>query len=102
MMMGVLALILGLLTVLDVVQLWEVFALALLLGVGEAAENPPRQVFIFEMVGADQLPNAVGLNSVLNNIARAAGPAIGAVLVATVGLGTCFLVNAASFAGVIT
>jgi MFS family permease len=102
MMMGVLALILGLLTVLDVVQLWEVFALALLLGIGEAAENPPRQVFIFEMVGADQLPNAVGLNSVLNNIARAAGPAIGAVLVATVGLGTCFLVNAASFAGVIT
>jgi MFS family permease len=100
--MGVLALILGLLTVTDVVQLWEVFVLALLLGVGEAAENPPRQVFIFEMVGADQLPNAVGLNSVLNNIARAAGPAIGAVLVATVGLGTCFLVNAASFAGVIT
>jgi len=101
-MMGVLALVLGLLTVTDVVQLWEVFVLALLLGVGEAAENPPRQVFIFEMVGGDQLPNAVGLNSVLNNIARAAGPAIGAVLVATVGLGTCFLVNAASFAGVIT
>jgi MFS family permease len=100
--MGVLALVLGLLTVTDVVQLWEVFVLALLLGVGEAAENPPRQVFIFEMVGGDQLPNAVGLNSVLNNIARAAGPAIGAVLVATVGLGTCFLVNAASFGGVIT
>jgi MFS family permease len=101
-MMGVLALVLGLLTVTNVVQIWEVFVLALLLGVGEAAENPPRQVFVFEMVGADQLPNAIGLNSVLNNIARAAGPAIGAVLVATVGLGTCFLVNAASFAGVIT
>jgi predicted MFS family arabinose efflux permease len=54
------------------------------------------------MVGGSQLPNAVGLNSVLNNIARAAGPAIGAGLVATIGLGTCFLVNAASFAGVIS
>ena len=100
--MGVLALALGLLTVTNTVQLWHVFVLALLLGVCEAAENPPRQVFIFEMVGGSQLPNAVGLNSVLNNIARAAGPAIGAGLVATVGLGTCFLVNAASFAGVIS
>ncbi len=101
-MMGFLALALGLLTVTHIVRLWEVFVLALLLGVGEAAENPPRQVFIFEMVGGEQLPNAVGLNSVLNNIARAAGPAIGAGLVATVGLGTCFLVNAASFGGVIS
>jgi len=100
--MGVLALVLGLLTVTDVVRLWEVFVLAFLLGVGEAAENPARQVFIFEMVGGEHLPNAIGLNSVLNNIARAAGPAIGAGLVASVGLGTCFLVNAASFAGVIS
>jgi len=100
-MMGVLSLVLGLLTVTHVVRLWEVFVLAFLLGVNEAFENPARQVFVFEMVGSEQLPNAVGLNSVLNNIARAAGPAVGAGLVATVGLGACFLFNAASFAAVI-
>ncbi|MGH8890894.1 MAG: MFS transporter, partial [Acidothermaceae bacterium] len=100
--MGLLALVLGLLTVTHVVRLWEIFVLALLLGISESFENPARQVFVFEMVGAEQLPNAVGLNSVLNNIARTAGPAIGAGLVATVGLGACFLVNAASFGAVVT
>ena len=101
-MMGVLALVLGLLTVAHVIRLWEIFVLAFLLGINEAFENPARQVFVFEIVGAEQLPNAVGLNSVLNNIARAAGPAVGAGIVATAGLGVCFLVNAVSFGAVIT
>jgi MFS family permease len=100
-MMGVLALVLGLLTVTHVVRLWEIVVLAVLLGANEAFENPARQAFVFEMVGAEQLPNAIGLNSVLNNIARALGPAIGAGFVAAFGLGTCFLANAVSFAAVI-
>ena len=100
-MMGVLALVLGMLTVTHVVRLWEVFVLALLTGVNEAFDNPARLAFVFEMVGPKQLTNAVGLNSVLNNISRAVGPAVGAGFVATVGLGMCFLFNAASFAAVI-
>jgi MFS family permease len=100
-MMGVLAVILGMLTVTHVVELWHVFVLALLLGVNEAFDTPSRQAFIFEMVGPDQLTNAVGLNSVLNNISRAVGPAVGAGVVATLGLGMCFLLNAASFVAVI-
>jgi MFS family permease len=99
--MAILALVLGLLTVTSLVALWHVYVLALVLGICETFENPARQAFVFEMVGPKQLSNAVGLNSVLNNIARAAGPALGAVLVATVGLGLCFLFNAASFAAVI-
>jgi len=100
-MMAVLAIVLGVLTVTHVVQLWEIFLLAFLLGVNEAFEVPARQVFVFELVGPEHLQNAVGLNSVLNSIARAAGPAMGAVLVATIGLGTCFLVNGLSFVAVI-
>lgn len=100
-MMGVIALVLGILTVTHAVRLWEIFVLALLLGINESFENPARQVFIVEMVGADELPNAVGLNSVLNNIARTLGPAIGAGIVAFAGLGICFLLNAASFGAVV-
>jgi MFS family permease len=100
-MMGVLALVLGVLTVTHQVRLWQVLVLALLLGVNEAFENPPRQSFVSEMVGPEHLTNAIGLNSVLNSVARAVGPAIGAGLVATVGLGACFLANAGSFAAVV-
>ncbi len=64
-------------------------------------DNPARQTFVSEMVGVDLLPNAVSLNSVLMNSARVIGPAIGGVLILTVGVSTCFIVNAASYAAVI-
>jgi MFS family permease len=99
--MGVQALILGLLTVMGVVQLWEIGVLAALLGLNNAFENPARQAFMLEMVGSESLRNAVSLNSVLVNVARVIGPAVAGVLIATVGEGPCFLLNAASFVAVI-
>jgi MFS family permease len=99
--MGVQALILGVLTVTGAVRLWEIGALAVLLGLNNAFENPARQSFMLEMVGADSLRNAVSLNSVLVNVARVIGPAVAGVLIATVGEGVCFLVNAASFIPVV-
>jgi MFS family permease len=100
--MGIQALALGLLTVTGVVTVWEIGVLAALLGVNNAFENPARQSFMSEMVGADNLRNAVTLNSVLVNVARVVGPAIAGLLIATVGIGVCFLVNAASFVAVLT
>ena len=100
--MGVQALVLGLLTVTHVVRFWEICVLAVFLGVNNAFENSPRQSFIREMVGKDQLRNAITLNSVTVNAARAVGPGIGGVLIAAVGVGICFLLNAASFVAVVT
>jgi MFS family permease len=100
-MMGVLALVLGLLTVTHRVNVGEIFALAALLGLNNTFENPARQSFVLEMVGQQDLRNAVTLNSVLVNAARAVGPAIAGILISTVGSGVCFLVNAASFAAVV-
>ena len=99
--MGVQALILGLLTVTGVVQVWEIGILAALLGFNNAFENPSRQSFMMELVGPEHLRNAVSLNSVLVNGARAIGPAVAGILIATVGEGECFLVNAASFIPVV-
>jgi MFS family permease len=99
--MGVLALVLGLLTVTGEVRLWQVGVLAVLLGVNNAFESPARQAFMLEMVGRGNLRNAVSLNSTMVNLARVVGPAIGGVLIATVGVGICFLLNAASFVAVV-
>jgi MFS family permease len=99
--MGVQALVLGLLTVTGTVRLWEIGALAALLGLNNAFENPARQSFMLEMVGPESLRNAVSLNSVLVNVARVIGPAVAGILIATVGEGVCFLVNAASFVAVV-
>ena len=100
--MGVQALILGVLTVTGSVHVWEIGLLALLLGVNNAFENPARQSFMLELVGTEHLRNAVSLNSVLVNVARTLGPAVAGILIATVGEGVCFLVNAASFVAVVT
>jgi len=99
--MGVQALILGVLTVTHLVTVWEIGVLAVVLGFNNAFEAPARQSFMSEMVGADHLRNAVSLNSVLVNVARSVGPALAGLLIATVGEGVCFLVNAASFLAVI-
>jgi len=100
--MGIQALALGLLTVTGAVRVWEIGLLAALLGLNNAFENPARQSFMLEMVGPDHLRNAVSLNSVMVNVARSIGPAVAGVLIATVGDGVCFLVNAASFIAVVT
>jgi MFS family permease len=80
---------------------WEVGILASLLGLNNAFENPARQSFMMELVGPEHLRNAVTLNSVLVNVARAVGPAVAGVLIATVGEGVCFLINAGSFVAVV-
>jgi len=99
--MGLQALALGLLTITGVVRVWEIGALAALLGLNNAFENPSRQSFMLEMVGPDHLRNAVSLNSVLVNVARTVGPAVAGIMIATVGIGECFLANAASFVAVV-
>ena len=71
--------------------------IALSLGLINTVDNPTRQTFVAEMVGTDQLRNAVTLNSVMVNVARAIGPAVAGVLIASVGSGWCFLINAVSF-----
>jgi MFS family permease len=98
---GLLALILGFLVVSHSVVLWQVYLLASLLGVVNLFDNPARQTFMLEMVGRDDLPNAVSLNSVVMNAARVVGPAIGGVIITVFGLGICFFVNAASYVAVI-
>jgi MFS family permease len=98
---ALLALAVGLLVITHSVHLGDVFALASLLGVVNLFDNPARQTFVSEMVGRDLLPNAVSLNSVVMNGARVIGPAIGGVLILTLGVSTCFIVNAASYVAVI-
>ncbi len=99
--MGLQALALGLLAVTGHAKIWEVGALAAVLGFNNAFENPARQSFMMEMVGPEHLRNAVSLNSVLVNVARSIGPAVAGVLIAVVGEGWCFLINAASFIAVV-
>jgi MFS family permease len=100
-MMGVLALVLGLLVVTGFVQLWHVYVLAVLLGLNTSFENPVRQSFVLDMVGPEHLRNAVSLNSVLANAARAVGPAIAGIVIVAGGIGLCFLFNAATFVAVV-
>ena len=78
-----------------------VFVLAAALGVATAFDNPTRQAFVIELVGEEHVRNAVTLNSVLVNAARAVGPAVAGILIATVGVSVCFLVNSVSYLAVI-
>ncbi|MGA8726831.1 MAG: MFS transporter [Acidimicrobiales bacterium] len=98
---GLLALVLGILVVSGTVQLWQVYLLASFLGVVNLFDNPARQSFVIEMVGRDDLPNAVSLNSVVMNASRVIGPAIGGIIITLFGLGVCFFVNAASYVAVV-
>jgi MFS family permease len=98
---GLLALALGLLTVTETVQLWHVYGFAFLLGCVTAFDAPARQTFVAELVSDSLLSNAVALNSTSFNAARMIGPAIAGLLIAAVGSGWIFLINAASFVAVI-
>ena len=81
--------------------MWHVVALAAMLGVVNAFDGPARQAFVVEMVGSDDLPNAIALNSMTFNAARVVGPAFGGILLATVGSAWCFTFNGLSFLAVI-
>jgi MFS family permease len=93
--------VLALITLLGHVQLWEVYAIAALTGVALVFDAPSRQNLTFQMVGRDELPNAVALNSSLFNTARIFGPALAGVLIAAFGAGWCFAVNTVSFLAVL-
>jgi MFS family permease len=100
--MAALALALGVLTATGVVRLWMIYLLALLLGVATSFDMPVRQSFVTEMVGPEELPNAVGLNSAVFNVGRIIGPAVAGVLIGIVGIAPAFLINAASYLAVMT
>jgi MFS family permease len=99
--MGVLALVLGTLTVAGIIRLWHVYVFAFLSGSAAALDAPVRQTFVAEMVGDEDLPNAVALNSTSFNAAQMIGPAIAGLLIANVGIGWAFLLNGLSFAAVL-
>jgi MFS family permease len=99
--MGVLALALGVLTIAGVIQLWQVYAFAFLSGCAAAFDAPVRQVFVAEMVGDKDLPNAVALNSTSSTAAQMIGPAVAGLLIAEVGIGWVFLLNGLSFGAVL-
>jgi len=99
--LGVLAAGLGVLVLSGHAELWHVYVFALLLGIVTALDNPVRQTFVAEMVPPASLPNAVGLNSASFNAARLIGPGVSGLLIAVVGPGWIFIINALSFAATI-
>lgn len=99
--LALLALALGLLDIAGVVQYWHVLVLAALLGTITAIDTPTRQSFVVEMVGRDDLTNAVGINSTIFNSARIVGPAVAGVMISAVGTGWAFMANAASSVAVL-
>jgi MFS family permease len=96
---GLLAAILGTLALTGAVQLWMVWILALALGITRSFDTPTRQAFVSELVEGPSLARAIGINSTVVSAARMIGPAAGGVIIAAVGVGWCFLLNAASFVG---
>ncbi len=98
---GILALILGVLVATGQVTLWMVYVLAACLGLINTIDNPTRQSFVVEMVGEDELKNAVTLYSSLVNLSRVIGPAIAGFLIALVGLAPCFVINGLSYVAVV-
>lgn len=99
--MGLLALVLGVLAVTGAARVWHVYVLAFCLGATTVLDNPTRQTFAVEMVGRGDLQNAVALNSATFNLGRILGPALAGTLIAVVGTGTVFLLNAGSFIAVL-
>jgi MFS family permease len=99
--MGALALALGILTVAGLVQLWHVYVFAFLFGSAAAFDAPVRQTFVAELVGDEDLNNAVALNSTSFNAARMIGPAVSGVIIAASGTGWAFVINGVSFVAVL-
>ena len=97
----VLALVLGALVATNAVQVWHVYVLAILLGFTNAIDMPVRQSFVVEMVGREDVGNAVALSSAVFNASRIVGPAIAGLVIGTLGIATCFFLNGISFVAVI-
>lgn len=95
------AIILATLTSLGIIQLWHIYVLATVLGLTTAFNSPANQSFPVELVGRDDVANAVALNSTLFNASRIAGPSLAGVAIATIGVAGCFWFNAISFLAVI-
>lgn len=98
---GLLALIFGVLVLSHSIQLWMIYSLSVAFGMVLVVDNPTRQAFVSEMVGKDNLKNAITLNSTMVNMARVIGPSFAGILIATVGIGMCFVVNALSYVAVL-
>ena len=96
-----LAFILAALVFSGLVQQWHIIVLAAGLGLVNSFDSPARQAFVVEMVGREDLPNAIALNSLMFNSARVVGPALGGLLLAVVGAGWCFTINGISYLAVI-
>src|SRR5947207_15839593 len=99
---ALLAVALWLIVLTGATQLWMIYVLAFLLGCVTVFDNPARQSFVIEMVGADDVANAVGLNSAVFNSARLLGPAVAGLLIHAIGISPSFLLNAISFIPVIS
>ena len=99
--LAVTSLVLGFLVLSGAIELWMVFAVALAFGTVTAVDNPARLTFVSEIVGPSLRRDAITLNSTVVNVGRAVGPIFAATLVATVGVGWCFVANAASFVAVV-
>ncbi|MBK5331993.1 MAG: MFS transporter [Ilumatobacteraceae bacterium] len=98
---GLLALTFGVVVATGYVTIWWIYALTMMLGLVLAVERPAMQAILFELVGTELLPSGVAANSTINSVSRLIGPALAGVLIATVGVETCFLINAASYLVVI-
>jgi MFS family permease len=98
---GLLALGLGTIVAVGAATVFLDYLFSVLLGFVNVFDNPARQTFVMEMVGREELPNAVGLNSVVMNSSRIVGPAIGGIVIEIVGLAPCFFLNAASYVAVL-
>src|ERR1700754_1096187 len=88
-------------TALGVVQVWMILAVVFLRGCVNTVDNPARQTLVAELVGRDRLPSGVSLNSTIINGARLIGPALAGIVIASTGVGVCFLLNGLSFLAVI-
>jgi MFS family permease len=98
---GILTALLALVVVLGTVELWHIYATASGVGIASAFSNPARQAFVVDVVGKEDLVNAVALNSALFNASRVVGPAIAGILLATVGAALCFVINAVAYIPVV-
>lgn len=99
--MAAVSTVLAIVTGLGIVELWMVYVCAVLLGVANMIDSPTRQAFVTEMVGPDEVANAVGLNSAMFNAARVVGPGVAGALIVSVGMWPAFALNAVSFVAVI-
>lgn len=98
---AILAFIFAILVFTNTIQLWMVYILAAMFGIINSLDSPTRQTFVFEMVGRDNLSNAITLNSTEINLARIIGPAIAGLIIASAGLSICFFLNAVSYLAVL-